>query len=1065
MSRLPCRLLALLALFGTVSPGLAQEPIRFARSPDISPDGKLVAFSYLGDIWVVDAAGGLARHLTMHEKHDTSPVFSPDGKFLAFSSNRHGSYDVFVVPVKGGRPTRLTFDSADDFVTGWSPDGQRLLFSSSRSTDFPFSYELYTVPVSGGRASRLSVNEGREGVFSPNGQEIAYVRGPGTWYRKGYRGSSNDDIWICQSAGGHNRRVTQFNGQDNSPTWSPDGRFLYYVSEYFGTPANLVRQEVAGKNGPAAPQPLTCHKDDAVRKARLSRDGEWLVYECGADLWILSTRNGQPRQLAIEVNADDKSNPERLATLTSGATEFAVSPDDKHIAFVVHGEIFLMPRSGGKAKRLTDSPAFDHSVSWSPDGKKLLFLSDRNGQEDIYLLEPDDPDHPELVGAHRFKVKALTNTPEAEIGPVFAPDGKRISFLRNGRLFTMNPDGSDTRAVVDEGQVIDYEWSPDGRWFCYARMDPFFASELYIVPAGGASAADPPRNITRFATYNAGVTWSRNGMRLAFLSQRRRNLTSLHVLALQKPAVPNTPPSKDIDWEDIHLRVTQPTQAAVNEAAISPDGTRVAFRASQDGEDLWVANADGGQVTRLTTGNSRPRQLQWSRLLPSLLYFLDGNGTIRSITIGGPTGGTTIGFSARMMIRQEEEFHEMFEQGWRFLHESFYDANFHGANWQVVRDKYRPLVKHCVMREDLYSLVSLMLGELNASHLGISGFVSSPEQTTADLGLIFDAGHRGPGLKVAEILKRGPADRRGLNLKPGDLLLAIDNVELTAQVDLARLLNDKAGDAVTVQVTSNPGDAKAKRRLELQAVSRSQVSNLMYERWVAKNARRVAELSQGRLGYIHIPSMDETGLDRFLRALYSDNYDKEAIVLDVRFNGGGFTHDRILNYLGGKEHTFFRHRYGGQGFVLRSDDRKWFKPMVVLVNNRSFSDAEIFPHAFRTLGLGKLVGQPTGGLVIGTRNLKLIDGSTFRVPLIGVSTVKGVNMEKEGVVPDVIVENHPDQVGRGQDPQLKQAVAVLQQDVANWKKQRRPVAVNPGPAHPDTAPKLGPPSPPPSPPP
>ncbi len=1030
----------------------ASEPIRFARTPDISPDGKWVAFSYLGDIWVVEASGGVARHVTMHEKHDVGPVFSPDGRHLAFSSNRHGSYDVFVVPVQGGRPTRLTHDSADDFVTGWSPDGKKLLFTSGRGTDFPQTAGLYAVPVTGGRAERIGRTEGREGAFSPRGDDIAYVRGPGTWYRKGYRGSSNDDIWLCKTDGSAHRPITAFTGQDNWPMWAPDGQALYYVSEFFGT-ANVVKQDLDSKTGAVKgpPRHVTHHKDDAVRKARLSGNGEWIVYECGADLWLVSTRSGTPRKLAIECHADDKTNTERLATFTTGATEFALSHDEKHVAFVVHGEIFLVPRSGGKAKRLTEHPAYDHGVVWSPDSKKILFLSDRGGQEDVYLLEPDDPEHPELTKAHRFKAKQLTNTPEEEFGLNFSPDGKRVSFIRSGKLWTMNPDGSDVKTIVTDGQVIDYEWSPDAKWLCYARMDGSFASELYIVPAGGATPADPPRNITRFATYNAGVTWSQTGNRLAFLSQRRGNQSSLCVLALQRPAVPGAPVSREIDWEDIHLRVGIPTTMTVSEAAISADGNRVAFRATVDGaEDLWVAQADGGQVTRLTTGNVKPTQIQWSRLASSIIYFRDGNGSLRTASAFpglGPSLGS-ISFNARLSVRRDEEFGEMFEQAWRALRENFYDPLFHGANWGAVRDKYRPIVQHCVMKEDLYALISLMMGELNASHLEIAGFLGSPEQTTADLGLLFDPAHKGPGLKIAEILKRGPADKRGLNLKPGDVLLSIDRAEISQRVDLATLLNDKAGEVVTLEVAANPADAKDRRRVEVKAASRAGPNGtalLMYERWVAKNSQRVVQLSKGKLGYIHIPNMLDSGLDRFLRALYSDCFDKEAIVIDVRYNGGGYTHDKVLNYLGGKEHTFFHHRHGGHGAVLNSSDRKWTKPLIVLINNRSFSDAEIFPHAVRTLGLGKLVGQQTGGQVIGTRNIRLIDGSIFRTPRIGVITVKGVNMEKEGVIPDYRVDLSPDDLARGQDPQLDKAVHVLQQDVAAWKKAKATVALNPGP--------------------
>jgi tricorn protease len=1049
-------LAAILTVFVLVYGVGAQEPIRFGRTPDISPDGRLVAFSYLGDIWLVETIGGIARPVTMHEAHDIYPAFSPDGRMIAFSSNRHGSYDVFVVPVQGGKPKRLTFDSAADIVNDWSPDGKSILFTSTRSTAFPESFELYSVPVEGGRIQRVTCTEGKDGVISPKGDRIAYVRGPGTWYRKGYRGSSNDDIWVCNVDGSDNRRVTDFDGQDTSPMWAPNGHTLYYVSEFHGTPANVVRQVLSREpqgSAKAKPDQITSHKDEGVRRARLSRNGEWIVYECGADLWVVSTKGGAARKLAIEVHADDKTNTERTLTVTQGATEFSLSPDEKHIAFVVHGQIFLMPTSGGKATRLTDSPSNNHGVAWSPpDSKKIIFASDRNGFEDLYVLESDDPDHSELAKARKFKVKQLTKTPEAEVGASFSPDGKRVAFLRSGKLWTMNPDGTDPKALVNEVQVFDYEWSPDSKYIVYARRDGHFASDLYIIPAGGGEA----KNITRYATLNAGVSWSYRGKKLAFISERRRNEPSLFVLSLQKPAAPSAPSSSDIDWEDIHLRVQHPAPLHIEEGAISADGNRVAFRAvNQTGEDLWVANTSGSQLNRLTTGNQRPRQIQWSRYTSDLIYFRDGSGAIRTARAGG--GSVTdlfrlaapaadsgrVPFTAKVTVRRDELFNEMFEQSWRALAEEFYDPSYHGTNWNAMRDKYRPLVKHVAMREDFYSLVSLMLGELNASHLGIAGVMAPAEEATADLGLVFDESYRGPGLKIAEVLKRGPADKRGISLKRGQILLSVDGVELNAQTSLSKLLNAKTGEAVVLQVTSDWTNPKDRRRVEVQAASRETVRQLMYERWVDQNARRVAELSKGKLGYIHIPNMEETGLDRFVRALYSDNYDKEAIVLDVRYNRGGFTHDQVLNYLGGQEHTFFRQRDGGQGMVMRSFDRKWTKPLVLLINNRSYSDAEIFPSAFRTLGLGKLVGQPTGAHVLGTYTVRLIDSSRFSIPRVGVFNRTGTNMEKVGVTPDILVDQHPDQLAKGVDPQLDKAVEVLQQDVVAWKKTHPVVALKP----------------------
>jgi tricorn protease len=1028
----------------------AQEPIRFARTPDISPDGKLVAFSYLGDIWVVETIGGIARPVTMHEAHDYAPIFSPDGRRLAFSSNRHGNYDVFVVSVQGGRPQRLTFDSASDLAEDFSPDGKQILFRSTRSTAFPHNVELYSVPAEGGRVTRISADEGKEGVYSPRGDQIAYVRGPGTWYRKGYRGSSNDDIWICNADGTNNRQLTSFNGQDTSPMWSPDGQYVYYVSECFGTPANIVKQDAAGKT---PPQQVTAHKDDSVRRARISRNGEWIVYECGPDLWVVNTRDAKPRKLAIEVHADDKANTERTVTLTQGASEFAFSHDERFVAFVVHGQMFLMPISGGKATRLNESAAFDHGIAWAPNGRSIIFASDRGGQEDLYLLLSDDPDHRELASAHKFKVKQLTNTPEAEYGISFSPDGNRVAFLRAGKLWTMKPDGSGAKPLFDDVQVIDYEWSPDSKWLVYALQDGYFASELYIIPSDGPTAANPPRNITRYATYNGGVTWSAQNNKLGFVSQRRTE-SSMFVLSLQKPAAPGASGlGTGIDWDDIHLRVKQPAPLPAEEGAISMDGSKVAFRAvGVNSDDLWVANSDGGQVTRVTNSHVRPQQIQWSHRLPDLIYFRDGKGTLRKAWANIPGDPGTIAFKAKMTIRRDEEFTEMLRQSWRALREAFYDPKFHGADWDAVRRKYLPLVKHVALKEDLHALISLMLGELNASHVGLQSLVPPSAEHTADLGLIFDEAYRGPGLKVAEVLKRGPADKRGVNIKAGDIIRSLDGVDITPQTEVSKLLNDKVGEFVQLQVTSNsaadPKDPKAWRRVEIQGTARDQIADLMYERWVEHNVRRVAELSKGKLGYIHIPSMDDEGLDHFVRALYSDNYDKDAIVLDVRYNSGGFTHDQVLNYLGARQHAFFRQRYGGEGMVLRSFDRKWTRPLVLLINNRSYSDAEIFPNAFRELGLGKLVGQPTGGHVIGTSSLRLIDGSRFYVPRTGVYTLKGVDMEKEGVTPDVVVVPNPDQCARGQDPQLDKAVEVLQQSVEVWKKDHPKLALQTGAAKP-----------------
>lgn len=1036
-------LLAAAVVAFTAPAAFTQDPIRFARTPDLSPDGKLVAFSYLGDIWTVEAIGGVARPVTMHEAHDVNPVFSPDGKQIAFSSNRHGSYDVFVVPAVGGKPKRLTFDHASDLVTGWTPDGKNVVFASNRSTAYPQVLpECFTVPVEGGAEERLKLFEGKEAHYSPDGKSIAFVRGPGLWYRRGYHGSSNDEIWIASADFKTQKPLTNYDGLDGYPMWSPDGSKVYYVSEQ-GSPngcANVVVRDVTGSEGSFAK--LTNHADDTVRRARISRNGEWIVYECGVDLWVVNAKTGSARKLAIEVNADDKSNTERTVTYTRDATEFALSPDEDQAVFSVHGELFLtkVPEAGAKSVRLTESSAFDHGATFSPDGNKILFASDRGGVMDLFLLESDDSDHSELIKAHKFKVKRLTNTPEEESGALFNPKGDRIAFMRSGKLWTMKADGSDVKVLFDRSQVFDYDWSPDGKHVVVARNDGYFASELYILPADGS---EPARNITRYATFNGDVTWSTTGGKIGFISYREKTYAP-YVLSLQRPSATGSRFTGDIDWDDIHRRVDRAAGITAEIAAISANGQQIAFRSFFNGDDLWIASSNGSLLTRITNGNLAPKQIRWAKKTAGLVYFLTGNGELRYVRTGFafnlPAGGLSdplkVNFSAKMNILRDDEFSEMFAQCWRGLSDFFYDAKLHDTNWAAIRAKYEPLVRHVAMKEDLYSLIHLMLGELNASHLGITGQLPTPQEFTADLGLLFDESYAGPGLKIGEVLRRGPADKRGLKLAAGDVILAVDRVPLDGKANLSKLLLNKINEGVLLDVTSDPKDASAKRRVEVIAVSRDRTNELMYERWVEKNAETVAKLSGGKLGYLHIPGMDEKGLEAFVRALYTENFDKDAVIVDVRYNGGGFTHDQVLNYLTGKEHTLFRQRDGSQGLVMRNYDRKWTKPLVVMTNNRSYSDAEIFPHAFRTLGLGKIVGQATGGLVIGTMTTRLIDGSQFRLPRTGVFTVQGVNMEKEGVKPDVAVEISPEDWVKGYDPQLAKAVEVLAGDVAIWKKNK-----------------------------
>ncbi|MGL6075382.1 MAG: S41 family peptidase [Fimbriiglobus sp.] len=1042
-----------LVLIATTLPLAAAEPIRFARTPDISPDGQTVAFTYAGDVWVAPSTGGVARPVTLHEAHDYFPVFSPNGTDIAFSSNRHGSYDVFVVSVMGGKPRRLTFDSGHETVTGWTPDGSGVIFSTTRSTEYPFQPECWIVSAQSGGETRLPLADAKEAYLSPLGGKMAFVSGPGNWYRRGYRGTSTDEIYISDGPTKPATRFSNFSGNDGSPMWAADGKAIYYVTEEGSKPgcANIVRRGIKD----AGLKVITKHATDSVRRARISKNGEKIVYECGLDLWVLDTASGETKKLLIEAPADEKQNSVRNVTFTRDATSLAIAPDDSAVVLTIHGELFLtkLPM-GGKCIRLTDHPALDGSVHWSPDGKKLVFLSDRTGVDDLHVLESDDPDQAELTKATKFKTRAITKTQADESAAMFSPRGDKIAFLRDGQLFTINPDGTGEKCVLETPNVVDYDWSPDGKKLVFARVDGSFASELYITTVDKPA----PVNITRYATFHNEVSWSQTGGKLAFLSGRRGGVTP-HVMSLQFPtseknaglAALAISPS-EVDFPGVHLRVSRPANLPADSVLIAPNGSGIVFRSQSNGfEDLWFASSDGNMVNRITTGNTAPRAFAWAKKSAGLLMYLTREGELRGVRVAIPglpppasTEPQRIGFTAKMQIDDSQEFAQMLSQARRLIGNQFYDKTHHGIDWWKTSEKYTKAVDEVRRKEDLYALIYLMLGELNSSHVGISGRLPTAEELTGDLGFSYAESQPRAGVRIARITPFGPLDRPGTFNWTNAVITSIDGTELTATSNLSQLLNGKIGETVVLQVQSAPtvGDAGEKlpgktRRFEVVPVSREKSAQLKYDAWVQDNAKAVEKASEGKLGYLHIPSMDEDGVEAFMRSLYSENLEKEGLVIDIRNNGGGYTHDQILGYLTGPPHSVYRTRMGTQGNVFRQYDRKFTKPSVLLINNRSYSDAEILASAYREMKLGKIVGQATGGQVIGTTTVRLVDGSSFQVPRTGIFRTSGENMEKVGVKPDVVRELAPGEL-RNRDPQLDAALEALRQELKTRAEAKAP---------------------------
>ncbi|MBI3910778.1 MAG: PD40 domain-containing protein, partial [Armatimonadetes bacterium] len=960
------------------------------------------------------AAGGEAQRIK-HDGHDIRPRWSPDGGTLTFCSNKNGNYDLFLVPAAGGEPRQLTFHSADDVLGDWSPDGRRILFYSSRESR---SITLYTIEVDTGRLHRLSWDDlaCQTPAFSPDGKWVAYTRGGTGAYRRGYRGSMNADVWaLFVDRPREPRRLTDWNGNDMFPFFGADGESVYYASEQDGA-FNLWRTSLKGGRA----SQITHYRSGAVRYPSVSYDRRTVVYEYDFGLWTLrlDERDAQPRPVKITA-APDPPAPRETRTVNGGVNEFEISPDGSRVAFGAEGEIFVMPVSGGTPIRITDHPARDYDFSWHPDGRHLAFVSERDANVDLYLVDVETRD-----------LKRLTTATTPETAPIFSPGGRWLAFNRgpSGQgIYVMPAWGGSERLVADGPFVSSCAWSPDSRWIAYVKRDAASSTEVWIAPVGGSP--EQAVDVTRSGDDHAAPQFTPDGRQLLFLSDRS-GTQEVYAVNLTRGTKPGASADVvEIDFTNIHRRARHiSTQPAGNKTqyVISPD-SKICYYVA--GNEVWKVPLDGSTApTRVYTGHSGPL-----RIAPDGAHLFYAAGTVRHVPVAGGEA-TNLTFSIPLEVDRAELRREAFDEAWRLLRDNFYDEKMHGADWDAVRTRYRPLVDECVHRDDWLLLLNEMLGELNASHLGASpAGESSGGTATAYLGVWFDYDYDGPGLKITEILRGGPAAKDEPLVQIGEYILSLDGKDVAANEALFQQLNGAAGRTIDGVVNSRPSREGA-RTIQLTLINRDQWNDLFYEHWVEERRATVTRLSQGRLAYMHIRAMNAASLMRFRRELRSEAFGKEGLVLDVRWNGGGRIHDDLFAALTTKVHVYETPR---GGLKMTQPFGAFTGPIILLINQSSFSDAEIFPNGFRENNLGKIVGTPTFGGVIGTNNRVLLDGQTqFRVPQTGWITLDGRDLEREGVRPDILVENQPADIAAGRDPQLERAVRELLRQIRSRKRSR-----------------------------
>jgi tricorn protease len=1051
---------------------VSQATIRFARFPAPSPDGKQVAFSWQGDLWLAPIAGGVAQRLTVHPAYDFAPIWSPDGKKIAFTSDRHGNDDVFVLHLDTGAVQRLTYFSGRDRAWGWTPDSRAVLFESRRESEpYGADFSAYVAPLDGGTPYRLHKASGSPFALSPDGRRVAFVRRDSAWWRKGYKGSAQGDLWLLERATNRYVRLTDTDTPDTLPMWGADGRTLYFVSERDGT-ANLYAMDTQTRRV----RQLTRFKDDGMRFPQISANGAVITFEQGMDVYRLDTATGAMQVIPLQVPAQDARAAEQVRrTFSANVDDYAIAPDGKEFVFAVRGELFAARfPDGGPSRNLTETVEPESDPQLAPDGKTLYFAAERDGTVQIYRLTSGDADEPRLRRARTLTIEPLTNAPQGASQPRLSPDGKLLAYQRGlGELVVRCLETQQERTLTESWNLGTIAWSPDSRWIAFDRYDENYNADVFVVrvpefqtpkpdaepkqekqePSGAGDAADDAPvvyNISRHPRNDFAPSWSADGRALVFLSERETDVLNICHVWLRREDFERTradreeeeddkhdapkkadekkdPVRVEIDFDDIHLRVRLVTRyaAGVQEAIVAPDGEQIAYRSAYQGQpDLYLIKWDGSDERRLTTGGVSPENLRWSKDGKTLYYL--SRGRLQRIAASGGSPQTTR-TDAEIVINLPREREYLYDAAWRTLNETFYDPNFHGVNWAAMREKYRPYLPYAQTDRDFTAVVLMMLGELRSSHLSFSlarGESTDAPSNTGMLGVVFSDSRDGDGLLIERVLPETPAARREVNLKPGERILAVNGKPLTRTTNLYQLLDNTVGKRIELKVRGADGN---ERMVYLRPISVAEFNSAVYRDWVERNRRYVEERTGGRVGYVHIQAMGEASLREFERDLYAVAYGKDALIIDVRFNGGGRTADYLLTMLHPARHAYTVGRNGARGYPQdRLPVIGWHQPIAVLCNERSFSNAEIFAHAIKTLKRGALVGIPTAGGVISTGQRRLMDGSTVSTPGRGWYTLdKGVNLEGNGAVPDHLVDFTPDDEAAARDPQLDKAIEVI----------------------------------------
>ena len=1069
-------------LIASLSISTAQQAL-WMRYPAISPDGSMIAFAFQGDIWVIPAKGGKADRITNNDAYDVSPVWSPDGKSIAFGSDRHGNMDVYIMSYQGGNPRRLTYHSSGEIPSAFSHDGSSIYVSthiqdSPKNSQFPSGGmgELYAISVKDGKRSQVFTTPAEEIAVDPKGNFLVYQdkRGGENYWRKHHTSSIARDIWMVNLKDKTHTPLIENPAEDREPIISADGKTCYFLSERSGT-FNVWSFPI---NNPTNAKQLTTFTKHPIRFLSGDNQGNLCFnYHGGIYTFDTKVQGAQPVQVSIDIINDSRRNDIAYKVMNQGATEMALSPSGKEVAFVIRGEIYVTAVDHEVTKRITNTPGQERSVSFSPDGKSLLYAGERNGSWNVYQTSLTRKNEPFFYRSTVLEEKAIVENAKDEFQPRYSPDGKEVAYLENRVVLKVkNLASNAVRLIVDSTYNYSYsdgdqwyEWSPDGKWFLISIIDKTrWVDEVGIIDAQGKG---PIRNVTQSGYSDNQPKWAKNGKLFIYSSDKagfrshgswgaesdvfgtfltqdayERFKLSKDEFELLKMREKDEELSFDeqrkkdslekerkkgnvsvevsepitIDFDRLEERTMRFTIHSSNLAdyVLSPDGERLYYLSRfEKGYDIWVQkfrDKETKLLAKLGAGSGALEQSPDGRYL-----YVISDGKITRIDTSNGTQ-KAIAFKAEMDLNAPAERAYMFDHAWRQAREKFYVTDLHGVDWNFYRQAYEPFLTSIDNNYDFAELLSELLGELNASHTG-SGYRAQYSDEirdqTAVFGAFWDEQYQGPGIKIMEIIAKSPLDHPKKLYKVGMIIEKIDGMPISLE-NMDVMMNRRADKTVLISVY----DPEKNKRFDesIKLISFGAQEELLYRRWVLNCRQMVDSLSKGKVGYVHVRGMNSESFREAYSEVLGRHADKVGIIIDTRFNGGGWLHDDLATLLSGKQYV----KLVPRGQLIGSEPQnKWQRKSVVLMNESNYSDAHFFPWTYKQLNIGPLIGMPVPGTATAVWWETQIDPTIyFGIPQVGTIGNDGKYLENNQLEPDIKVMNLPEDYANGIDKQIRVAV-------------------------------------------